>query len=428
MSVASITAAVSQWPTRIGDWFRRRTRSGGRTTSSRSSRLPHASATSAGEFDMTMLWVIAMLVAVGLLMVYSSSIASASESKFTRFSPTYFFGRQCVFVLIGSVLALFVFDTSVRTWERIAPYVFFVALALVILVLIPGIGRVVNGARRWIPVGPFSLQPSELMKFAMVLFAARYAVTKVNVLHAAQPLNQSLLRGLGPFLLIALLVSVALLREPDFGATLVVLSTGLLILFMAGLDHRLVMPVVLLGLIAAIALVWLEPYRLERIFGFLDPWKEEFGKGYQLTQSLMAIGRGGLFGLGLGAGVSKHYYLPEAHTDFILAVTAEELGLVGVCVVIGAFAWLTWRAFAIGREARQLEQPFAALVAQGIGTLFGIQSLINIAVNMGFAPTKGLTLPLMSYGGSGMVASLITLSVLLRIDWENRRLSRGFKV
>ena len=209
------------------------------------------------------------------------------------------------------------FDTSVRTWERIAPYVFVVAVVLVIVVLIPGIGRVVNGARRWIPLGPFSLQPSELMKFAMVLFAARYAVTKVSVLHAAQPLKQSLLKGLGPFLLIALLVSVALLREPDFGATLVVLSTGLLILFMAGLDHRLVMPVVVLGLIAAIALVWLEPYRLERIFGFLDPWKEEFGKGYQLTQSLMAIGRGGLFGLGLGAGVSKHYYLPEAHTDFI---------------------------------------------------------------------------------------------------------------
>ena len=295
--------------------------------------------------------------------------------------------------------------------------------------LVPSVGRKVNGARRWIPLGPFSLQPSEFMKLAMVLFAARYAVTKAAVLHASQPLGQSLLQGLGPFAVIALFVSVALLMEPDFGATLVVLSTGLLILFMAGLDHRLVLPVLVLGLIAAVALVWLEPYRLERIFGFLDPWKDEFGKGgYQLTQSLMAIGRGGVFGLGIGAGVSKHFYLPEAHTDFILAVTAEELGLVGVCAVIGAFAWLTWRAFAIGREARQLEQPFAALVAQGIGTLFGIQSLINIAVNMGFAPTKGLTLPLMSYGGSGMLGSLITLSVLLRIDWENRRLSRGFKV
>jgi len=381
-----------------------------------------------GEFDNVMLWVIALLVAVGLLMVYSSSIASASESRFTRSSATYFLFRQCFFVFVGAFLALFLFETPMRTWERITPYVFGVALFMIAVVLVPGIGRKVNGASRWIPLGPFSLQPSELMKLAMVLFAARYAVTKRDLLHAAQPLKQSLLRGLGPFLLVALLVSVLLLREPDFGATMVVLSTGLLILFMAGLDYRLVLPVVLIGLIAAIALVWLEPYRLERIFGFLDPWKEEFGKGYQLTQSLMAIGRGGIFGLGLGAGVSKHYYLPEAHTDFILAVTAEELGLVGVFIVIGAYAWLVWRAFAIGREARQLEQPFAALVAQGIGTLFGIQSLINIAVNMGFAPTKGLTLPLMSYGGSGMIASLVTLSVLLRIDWENRRLTRGFKV
>ena len=333
-----------------------------------------------------------------------------------------------MFVVIGAVLSLFVFDTSLRTWERVAPIVFIVACVLIVAVLIPGIGRKVNGARRWIPLGPFSLQPSELMKFSMILFAARYAVTKAAVIHAAQPIKQSLVNGLGPFLLIALAVSVVLLREPDFGATLVVLSTGLLILFMAGLDHRLVLPVVVVGLVAAVALVWFEPYRLERFFGFIDPWKEEFGSGYQLTQSLMAIGRGGVFGLGLGAGVSKHYYLPEAHTDFILAVTAEELGLLGVAVVIGAYAWLTWRAFAIGREARRLEQPFAALVAQGIGTLFGIQSLINIAVNMGFAPTKGLTLPLMSYGGSGMIASLVTLSVLLRIDWENRRLERGFKV
>jgi cell division protein FtsW len=401
---------------RTRQWF------GGRTLDGRAER----GATS--EFDLTMLWVVALLIAIGLLMVYSSSIASASESRFTRGSPVYFLVRQAMFVVIGAVLALFVFDTSMRTWERIAPFVFIAAGVLVLVVLIPGIGRKVNGASRWIPLGPFSLQPSELMKFAMVLFAARYAVTKAGVLHAAQPIRQSLLSGLGPFLLIALVVSVLLLREPDFGATLVVLSTGLLILFMAGLDHRLVLPVVAIGLVAAIALVWIEPYRLERIFGFMDPWKEEFGKGYQLTQSLMAIGRGGLFGLGLGAGVSKHYYLPEAHTDFILAVTAEELGLIGVFVIIGAYAWLTWRAFAIGREARQLEQPFSALVAQGIGTLFAIQSLINIAVNMGFAPTKGLTLPLMSYGGSGMIASLVTLSVLLRIDWENRRIARGFKV
>ncbi|HQA34182.1 MAG TPA: putative lipid II flippase FtsW [Casimicrobium huifangae] len=420
MSVATMFTGVTERIAAKLPW-----RSDGRSASMR----PLSSSGGAlAEFDVALVWVVAFLVAIGLLMVYSSSIASASESRFTRGSASYFLLRQCMFVVIGAVLALFVFDTSLRTWERVAPIVFIVACVLIVAVLIPGIGRKVNGARRWIPLGPFSLQPSELMKFSMILFAARYAVTKAAVIHAAQPIKQSLVNGLGPFLLIALAVSVVLLREPDFGATLVVLSTGLLILFMAGLDHRLVLPVVVVGLVAAVALVWFEPYRLERFFGFIDPWKEEFGSGYQLTQSLMAIGRGGVFGLGLGAGVSKHYYLPEAHTDFILAVTAEELGLLGVAVVIGAYAWLTWRAFAIGREARRLDQPFAALVAQGIGTLFGIQSLINIAVNMGFAPTKGLTLPLMSYGGSGMIASLVTLSVLLRIDWENRRLERGFKV
>jgi cell division protein FtsW len=379
-------------------------------------------------FDFTLVWVVVFLLALGLLMVYSSSIAtSASEGRVAK-GATYFLTRQALFVVVGILVALFVFDTSMQTWERVAPILFGAAVLLLILVLIPGIGRVVNGARRWIPVGPFGFQPSELMKIAMILFAARYAVSKANVLHADQPLKQSLLRGLGPFILIALFVSALLLREPDFGATFVVLTCGLLVLFMAGLDYRLVVPVLGLGLVAAVALVWFEPYRLERIFGFLDPWKQEFGKGYQLTQSLMAIGRGGIFGLGLGAGVSKHFYLPEAHTDFILAVTAEELGLIGVVAVIFAYAWISWRAFKIGREARENEQAFSALVAQGIGTLFGVQSLINVAVNMGFAPTKGLTLPLMSYGGSGMVSSLVALSILLRIDWENRRRSRGFKV
>jgi cell division protein FtsW len=379
-------------------------------------------------FDFTLVWVVVFLLALGLLMVYSSSIAtSASEGRVAK-GATYFLTRQALFVVVGILVALFVFDTSMQTWERVAPILFGAAVLLLILVLIPGIGRVVNGARRWIPVGPFGFQPSELMKIAMILFAARYAVSKANVLHADQPLKQSLLRGLGPFILIALFVSALLLREPDFGATFVVLTCGLLVLFMAGLDYRLVVPVLGLGVVAAVALVWFEPYRLERIFGFLDPWKQEFGKGYQLTQSLMAIGRGGIFGLGLGAGVSKHFYLPEAHTDFILAVTAEELGLIGVVAVIFAYAWISWRAFKIGREARENEQAFSALVAQGIGTLFGVQSLINVAVNMGFAPTKGLTLPLMSYGGSGMVSSLVALSILLRIDWENRRRSRGFKV
>jgi cell division protein FtsW len=380
------------------------------------------------EFDVALVWVVVTMLALGLLMVYSSSIASASEARFTRGSATYFLARQGLFVLIGLLAALFVFDTSTKSWERFAPWLFAAAVVLLILVLIPGIGRSVNGARRWIPLGPFGFQPSEMMKTAMILFAARYAVSKLDVLHADQPLKQSLLRGLGPFILIALFVSALLLKEPDFGATFVVLTCGLLILFMAGLDYRLVVPVLLVGLLAASALVIFEPYRLERIFGFLDPWKQEFGKGYQLTQSLMAIGRGGVFGMGLGAGVSKHYYLPEAHTDFIFAVISEELGLVGALLVVCAFAWITWRAFKIGRDSRLNGQHFSSLVAQGIGTLFGIQSMINIAVNVGLAPTKGLTLPLISYGGSGTISSLIAISILLRIDWENRRLAKGYKV
>jgi cell division protein FtsW len=380
------------------------------------------------EFDLALVWVVISLLALGLLMVYSASIASASEAKFTRGSATFFLARQSLFVLIGLLAALFVFDTSTKSWERYAPWLFAIAVVLLILVLIPGIGRSVNGARRWIPLGPFGFQPSEMMKTAMILFAARYAVSKFDVLHADQPLKQSLLRGLGPFILIALFVSALLLKEPDFGATFVVLTVGLLVLFMAGLDYRLVVPVLLVGLLAASALVIFEPYRLERIFGFLDPWKQEFGKGYQLTQSLMAIGRGGIFGMGLGAGVSKHYYLPEAHTDFIFAVISEELGLIGALAVVCAYAWITWRAFKIGREARLNAQHFSSLVAQGIGTLIGIQAMINIAVNVGLAPTKGLTLPLISYGGSGTISSLILISILLRIDWENRRLAKGYKV
>jgi cell division protein FtsW len=378
------------------------------------------------EFDATLVWAIVALLALGLLMVYSASIASASEAKFTRGSATYFLFRQALFVFVGLIVAVILFDLPIKTLERLTPLLMFVALTLLVIVLIPGVGKVVNGARRWIPVGPFSFQPSEFMKLVVILFAARYAVTKAERLSSDQPLHTSVLYGLGPFMLVMLLTAGLLLREPDFGATLVIFTTGALVLFLAGLDYRVIVPVLLLALVAAVGLVILEPYRLERIFAFLDPWKEEFGKGYQLTQSLMAIGRGGVLGLGLGAGVSKHDYLPEAHTDFILAVTAEELGLIGLWVVIGLYLFITLRAFRIGGVAMQVEQPFAAHVARGIGVLIGLQALINMCVNMGLAPTKGLTLPLMSYGGSGMLVTLSALAILLRIDWENRRRERGF--
>ena len=378
------------------------------------------------EFDVALVWVVVALLALGLLMVYSASIPIASESRYTGRSATYFLQRQALFILLGLVLANILFEVPVKMLEKLTPILVGVALLLLLLVLIPGIGKVVNGARRWIPFGPFSLQPSELMKLVVVLFAARYAVLKAEHLSGQQPLMHSFLRGLGPFIVVMLVTSILLLREPDFGATLVIFSVGTLVLFMAGLDGRVIVPVLLAALVAAVGLILLEPYRLERFFAFLDPWKEEYGKGYQLTQSLMAIGRGGVFGLGLGAGVSKHYYLPEAHTDFIFAVTAEELGLVGVLVVIALYVFITLRAFRIGRDAVALEQPFAGSVARGIGALIGLQALINIAVSTGLAPTKGLTLPLMSYGGSGMIMTLAAIAILLRIDWENRRRERGF--
>jgi cell division protein FtsW len=303
-------------------------------------------------------------------------------------------------------------------WQKTAPWLFVAAVAALALVLVPGFGREVNGARRWLDVPAFSFQPSEAMKLAVVLYAADYTARKHAVL-------KSFRRGLLPMLAVMLLVSWLLLREPDFGALVVIAVIAFSILFLGGMNGRHF--AALLGMLAAgfALLVVLSPYRMQRIFGFMDPWSDPFGKGYQLSHALIAFGRGEWLGVGLGASVEKLHYLPEAHTDFLLAVIAEELGLAGVALVIVLFAWLVARAFAIGRQAALHERHFAALAAQGIGIWFGFQALINMGVNMGLLPTKGLTLPLMSYGGSGLLANLVALAILLRIDWENRQLSRG---
>src|SRR5574343_653278 len=255
-------------------------------------------------------------------------------------------------------------------------------VVMLALVLIPGIGRDVNGARRWISLGFANLQPSELMKLFAVLYAADYTVRKINVMH---DLKQAFL--------------------PMFGAMAIV---GMLLPFTI--------------------MIIVSPYRRDRVFGFMDPWADAFGRGYQLSHSLIAFGRGELFGVGLGASVEKLFYLPEAHTDFLLAVIAEELGFFGVVAVIALFAVVVQRAFAIGRQCVQLDRLYPALVAMGMGIWIGVQSFINMGVNMGLLPTKGLTLPLMSFGGSGIVANCIALAILLRVDWENRQLMRGGKL
>jgi cell division protein FtsW len=370
------------------------------------------------EYDRSLAWAALVLAATGLVMVYSASIATAEASRYTGNNAAWFLVRHGAYLAIALAAAITVFLIPARMWQKFAPWLFLAALAALALVLVPGFGREVNGARRWLDLPGFGFQPSEAMKLAVVLYAADYTARK----HAVM---KSFRRGLLPMLAVMLLVSWLLLREPDFGALVVIAVIAFAILFLGGMNGRHF--AALLGMLAAgfALLVLFSPYRMQRIFGFMDPWSDPFGKGYQLSHALIAFGRGEWLGVGLGASVEKLHYLPEAHTDFLLAVIAEELGLAGVALVIALFAWLVARAFAIARRAGQHERHFAALAAQGIGIWFGFQALINMGVNMGLLPTKGLTLPLMSYGGSGLLANFVALAILLRIDWENRQLSRG---
>jgi cell division protein FtsW len=370
------------------------------------------------EYDRSATWAALVLAALGLVMVYSASIATAEASRFTGNNAAWYLARHGIFLAIALAAAIMVFLVPVRLWQKAAPWLFVAGVAALVLVLVPGFGREVNGARRWLDIPGFGLQPSEGMKLAVVLYAADYTARKHAVL-------KSFRRGLLPMLAVMLLVSWLLLREPDFGALVVIAVIAFAILFLGGMNGRHF--AALVGMLAAgfTLLVLTSPYRMQRIFGFMDPWSDPFGKGYQLSHALIAFGRGEWLGVGLGASVEKLHYLPEAHTDFLLAVIAEELGLAGVALVIALFAWLVARAFAIGRQSTLHERHFAALAAQGIGIWLGFQALINMGVNMGLLPTKGLTLPLMSYGGSGLLANFVALAILLRIDWENRQLSRG---
>ncbi|MGE5491879.1 MAG: putative lipid II flippase FtsW [Actinomycetota bacterium] len=373
------------------------------------------------EIDYALLWSGLLLLFIGLVMVYSASIAMAEGSRAFSHQPAYFLVRHGVFLCIALVAAAFVFQIPLSLWQKYAPYLFMIGVVLLAVVLIPGLGRDVNGARRWLPLGFANLQPSELMKLFAVLYAADYTVRKMPVMH---DLKQAFLPMFGAMVV----VGMFLLKEPDFGAFVVIISIAMGILFLGGLKARL-FAILILGLLAAFTvLIIVSPYRRDRVFGFMDPWADAFGKGYQLSHSLIAFGRGELFGVGLGASVEKLFYLPEAHTDFLLAVIAEETGFVGVLAVVALFALLVQRAFAIGRQSVQFDRLYPALVAMGIGIWMGVQSFINMGVNMGLLPTKGLTLPLMSFGGSGIVANCAALAILLRVDWENRQLMRGGKV
>jgi cell division protein FtsW len=370
------------------------------------------------SLDPALIWSALLLAATGLVMVYSASIAMAEAERFTGFRPSYFLLRHSIYLAIGLALATALFRVPVWLWQKASPWLFLLGTLLLVAVLIPAVGREVNGARRWMPLGLATFQPSELMKLFVVLYAADYTVRKAAFMDDFR-------KGFLPMFGVMTLIAFLLLREPDFGALVVVTAVAMTVLFLGGLNWRLFAGLAgLLGISFAILIVS-SPYRLQRILGFMDPWSDAYGKGYQLSHSLIAFGRGEWFGVGLGASIEKLFYLPEAHTDFLLAVIAEELGFAGVLGVVLLFLFLVHRAFAVGRQAASLERYYAALVAQGIGVWLAAQAFINMGVNMGLLPTKGLTLPLLSFGGTGIIVTCMALAILMRIDWENRYLMRG---
>ena len=371
-------------------------------------------------FDRTLVCVVVALLALGMVMVFSASVALPDNPKFARYTTTYFLNRHLLFVGIAVVAALVVVQVPVSVWEKLSPWIFVTALLLLVLVLLPFVGKGVNGARRWIPLVVMSFQPSELCKLAIAMYAAGYMVRRMDV-------KENFVRAVLPMAASLAVVGLLLLAEPDMGAFLVIATIAMGILFLGGVNGRMFLLIsgVLTG--AFVLMITMSEWRRERIFAYLNPWDDKYtlGKAYQLSHSLIAFGRGEIFGQGLGSSIEKLHYLPEAHTDFLLAVIGEELGFVGVAAVILAFFWLARRLFHIGRQAIALDRVFAGLFAQGIGIWFGGQAFINMGVNLGVLPTKGLTLPLMSYGGSAIVMNMIALAIVVRIDIENRQLMRG---
>lgn len=368
--------------------------------------------------DAALIWVTVGLLAAGLVMVYSASIAMPDNPRFGKIEPTHFLVRHLIALGVGLTAAIVAFQISMKTWERMAPFLFIASIVLLVLVLIPPIGVMVNGARRWISLGFMNFQPSELAKFAVLMYAADYMVRRMDV-------RERFFRAVLPMAVAVLGMGLLLLAEPDMGAFMVIVVIAMGILFLGGVNARMFLLMGLLVVGAFVLMIALSDWRRERIFAYLNPWDEKhaLGKGYQLSHALIAIGRGELWGVGLGRSVEKLHWLPEAHTDFLLSVIGEEFGFAGILTLIIAFFWLTRRITEIGREAIALDRVFSGLVAQGVAIWIGFQAFINMGVNLGALPTKGLTLPLMSFGGSAVLLNMVALAVVLRIDYENKVLS-----
>lgn len=360
------------------------------------------------HYDRWILVSTLALLTIGLLMVASASMV-ISDQQYGY--PFHYFIHESVYLIIGLTLAWVATKIPIKLWKKYSGYLLVLSFLLLIAVLIPGIGKVVNGSRRWLNFGIISLQVSEAVKFSAILYLASYLQRYQN------QVRYELKGFIKPMVLIALM-AMLLLLEPDFGAVAVLTVTFLVLLFLANVRLWPFCVLFLVVVVALSALAILSPYRLERLTTFLNPWHTQYGSGYQLTQSLIAFGRGGLFGVGLGNSVQKLYYLPEAHTDFLFAVLAEELGLVGELIVVALFTALVIRIFMLARRAQLTNDPFSAYVAYGVGLWIGLQTMINMGVNVGILPTKGLTLPFISYGGSSMLVNCVVIGIVLRIAYE----------
>lgn len=402
------------------------------------------------KFDVSLLWMVVLMTAFSLVMIYSASIAYAASEGGNQFS---FVSKQVMFVGASVLGCLGLSLLSMSFWRKIIPFYF--AFSAILLVVVLFVGREINGATRWIHIGPLNLQPTELFKLATVLYLSSLFTRREEVLRSMDSLGlKPLFVGLFnafmcpfskearqktwqklkkfknillPIVMIALGL-VFVMAQPDFGSFVVIVSITMGMLFLAGFPWKYFAVLVLSVLGGMGVMILAAPYRMARVSAFLDPWGDPLGKGYQLTHSLMAIARGEWFGQGLGASLEKRFYLPEAHTDFIFAVIGEEFGFVGMCILVFCYGWLVMRAFSIGKQARDSGLTFSAYVANGIGIWIGIQSFFNIGVNIGILPTKGLTLPLMSYGGSAVAVMLVCVTLLLRVDYENRKKMRGYQV
>ena len=402
------------------------------------------------KFDVSLLWMVVLMTAFSLVMIYSASIAYAASEGGNQFS---FVSKQAMFVGASVLGCLGLSLLSMSFWRKIIPFYF--AFSAILLVVVLFVGREINGATRWIHIGPVNLQPTELFKLATVLYLSSLFTRREEVLRSMDSLGlKPLFVGLFnaflcpfskearqktwqklkkfknillPIVMIALGL-VLVMAQPDFGSFVVIVAITMGMLFLAGFPWKYFAVLVATVVSGMGLLILAAPYRMARVAAFLDPWSDPLGKGYQLTHSLMAIARGGWFGEGLGASLEKRFYLPEAHTDFIFAVIGEEFGFVGMLVLVFCYGWLVWRAFSIGKQARDSGLMFSAYIANGIGIWIGIQSFFNIGVNIGILPTKGLTLPFMSYGGSAVFIMLVCITLLLRIDYENRQKMRGYSV